>query len=119
MLRLDAFACKKPKGVVIITCAMNGNAGDGSLAHPDEERRAQRRRRGSIVIICGVIVAAIDTLLSCWVIPWVDRQEWAVTRYGSVGYVVFFVMVFFTFIAFVALVAYYFSRQSYPSDEWR
>ena len=71
------------------------------------------------MIICGVIVAAIDMLLSFRVIPWVDGQDWAATRFGSVGYVVFFVMVFFTFIAFLALVAYYFSRQSYPSDEWR
>lgn len=70
------------------------------------------------MIACSAAVAAIDVLLSYWVIPWVDRQDWAITRHGSVGFVIYFIMVFFTFIAFVALIAYFFSQSSYPSDEW-
>ena len=98
---------------------MNDEAADRHQLATDERRRAEKRYRSRVVIVCSVTVAAIDTLLSCLLIPWIDRQDWAMTRYGSVGYVVYFVMVFFTFIAFLAMTAYYFSSSSYPSDEWR
>ena len=98
---------------------MDDDAPDSRQPCPDELRRAERKRRGRVVIMFGVLVASVDTVLFCWVIPWVDRQDWAVTRHGSVGYVVFFAMVFSTFIAFLASVAYYFSLSSYPSDGWQ
>ncbi|UCE45296.1 MAG: hypothetical protein JSU93_08025 [Methanobacteriota archaeon] len=84
-----------------------------------EPRRVDRKRRVSVVVVCGIMVLAIDAWLYLWLIPWIDSQEWARTQYGSVGYAVFFIMTLFTFLASLALAAYYFSRSSYPSDKWR
>ena len=97
---------------------MNGHTPDDHHATPDQQRWAERKRRGRVVVICSILVLTIDTWLLCWLIPWVDNQGWAITRFGSVGYVIYFTMIFFTFIVFLALVAYFFSRSSYPSDKW-
>ncbi len=84
-----------------------------------QSRRAERKRRAIVVVACSILILLTDIWLSFWLMRWVSRQEWSTTVYGDVGYALSFIMVFFTFAASLALIAYFFSRSSYPSDRWQ
>jgi len=86
---------------------------------PYREERGRRRRRRAVVAVSSIAIFVFDAAIINFLIPWVDRQSWSITRFGTMGYVVFFFTVLFTFIASLILVAYYFGRSSYPSDKWQ
>lgn len=93
-----------------------------SEALPDlraQQRRVEMKRRVRNAATIIAVLLAIDTYLSVWLIPWVSRQDWAITHHGNVGYVIFFFMILFTFLTLIALVAYLLSRSSYPADNWQ
>lgn len=98
---------------------MHSRPSDEPEAIAGHRERSDRSRRLLIVAACAIVVSAIDSWLILWLIPWVDRQEWARTLHGDVGYALFFVMVLFTVMVSIALVAFLFSRSSYASDKWQ
>jgi hypothetical protein len=99
----------------LMRCPENDEDG----AKDGQPKPTEIRRRAVIAVACSALVVVIDIWLSFWLIPWVDRQDWARTNYGSVGFALFFLMVFFTFLAVMVLISFYFSRSSYPADKWQ
>jgi len=98
---------------------MGAEMTDGPCPSSHQEERDERGRRGAVIAISGLAILVVDAAMIVLLIPWVDKQDWSVTRFGTIGYVIFYFVVFFTFIASLALVGYYFSRSSYASDKWQ
>lgn len=98
---------------------MHSCPSDEPEAMAGNRERPDRSRRLLIVAVCAVAVSVIDSCLIIWLIPWVDRQEWARTVHGDVGYALFFIMILSTILVSIALVAFLFSRSSYASDKWQ
>lgn len=98
---------------------MNGHSDRAAESSDRTEGRSDRKRRATVAACFAVVVALADAIMYLYVIPWVDDQEWSMTHFGSVGFALSFIVAMFTFLACVAMIAFIFSRSSYPSDRWQ